>query len=278
MSEELRLTLLGGIGMHVGEAPLTGFVSGKAQALVCYLALTRRTHARSALAAFFWQDLPEHAAAINLRVVLANLNRLLGGALLVTRQTLAVNPASPLWVDAITFTELTAPTHADLLQLQRADALYGGDLLDGFHVRNAPAFDEWLLGQRALVRQRAIRVLRLLALHHAERRDHDAAASYLQRLLVIEPWLEEAHRALMVALAASGRQAAALRQYHLCRQLLADELGVEPMPQTAQLYQDIWLAGIQARLLDRNELAVAALHKIAPTPERPIVPQLSVVG
>src|SRR5262245_43551063 len=113
MAEELRLTLLGGVGMHIGEVPLTGFVSAKAQALLCYLALTRRTHARLALAALFWQDLPEFSAAINLRVVLANLNRLLGASLLVTRQTLAINPASPLWVDAVAFSDLTAPTHAD---------------------------------------------------------------------------------------------------------------------------------------------------------------------
>src|SRR3954452_986179 len=148
MAEELRLTLLGGLGMSAGETPGTGFISAKAQALVCYLALTGRTHARPAVAALFWQDLPEAAAATNLRVVLANLKRLLGDALLVTRQTLAVNPAARLWADAVDFAELTAPTHADPYLLQQADSLYRGDLLDGFVVRNAPAFDEWVLGQR----------------------------------------------------------------------------------------------------------------------------------
>jgi DNA-binding SARP family transcriptional activator len=275
LAEELRLTLLGGIGMSAGDTPVTGFISAKAQALVCYLALTGRTHARQAVAALFWQDLPEAAAATNLRVVLANLKRLLGDALLVTRQTLAVNPASRLWVDAVDFGELTAPTHADPLLLQRADSLYQGDLLDGFVVRNAPAFDEWVLGQRELLRQRALRMLRLLAAHHAEQADQDAAAAYLQRLLGIEPWLEEAHRALMAALAASGRHAAALRQYETCRHLLAEELGVTPAPQTTRLYEDIRrVAGREPQQTRKTSIAATWRGSAQPV-ERPSTLQYS---
>lgn len=239
MTEGLRLTLLGGMGMLRGEVPLTGFISAKAQALVCYLAITQRTHPRSTLATLFWQDLPEAAAATNLRVVLVNLKRILGPALVVTRQTLGFDPQSAPWVDAVAFCGLAAPTQSDPLLLQQADALYTGEFLAGFAVRNAPAFEEWALGQREMLRQRAIRMLRLLALHHAERGAYDLAADYLLRLLDLEPWLEEAHRALMVTLSAGGQRGAALRQYERCRQLLSDELDVTPLPQTTRLYQAI---------------------------------------
>ena len=231
--------MLGGMEMLRAETPLTGFVSAKAQALVCYLALTQRSHARSTLATLFWQDLSESAAATNLRVVLANLKRILGPSLIITRQTLGFNPLNAPWVDAVAFCELADPTQADPLLLQQADALYVGDFLAGFIVRNAPAFDEWVLGQREMLRQRAIRMLRLLALHHVERGAYDLAADYLQRLLEIEPWLEEAHRALMVTLTAGGRRGAALRQYERCRQLLSDELDVIPLAQTTRLYHAI---------------------------------------
>ncbi len=250
--------MLGGMEMLRAETPMTGFISAKAQALVCYLALTQRSHARSTLATLLWQDLPESAAATNLRVVLANLKRILGPSLIITRQTLGFNPLDAPWVDAVAFCELADPTQADPLLLQQADALYAGDFLAGFTVRNAPAFDEWALGQREMLRQRAIRMLRLLALHHAERGSHDLAADYLQRLLEIEPWLEEAHRVLMVTLAADGRRGAALRQYERCRQLLSDELGVVPLAQTTRLYQAIRHGETLGTEWDRPALAALA--------------------
>jgi len=41
----------------------------------------------------------------------------------------------------------------------------------------------------------------------------------------------------MRLLAYSGQRHAALTQYRVCRQILADELGVEPMAQTTVLYE-----------------------------------------
>jgi len=43
----------------------------------------------------------------------------------------------------------------------------------------------------------------------------------------------------MRAHAAAGNRSAALRAYERCRQLLADELGVSPSPQTEAVYLDI---------------------------------------
>ena len=168
---------------------------------------------------------------------------------------------------------MTAPTHADPALLERADRLYRADLLDGFVVRDAPAFDEWVLGQRELLRQRALRMLRLLAAHRAGQADHDGAAAYLQRLLGIEPWLEEAHRALMAALAAGGRRAAALRQYETCRRLLAEELGVAPLPETARLYDEIRRGPVPGLQPARRVLTVAPGRGQGGAPARLVVPQ-----
>ena len=43
----------------------------------------------------------------------------------------------------------------------------------------------------------------------------------------------------MRALALGGQRSAALAQYEACRRLLADELGVEPAPETTALYEQI---------------------------------------
>ena len=57
--------------------------------------------------------------------------------------------------------------------------------------------------------------------------------------LELEPWWEEAHRQLIRLLALSGRRSEALAQYVKCRRVLAEELGVEPSPETTGLYEQI---------------------------------------
>ena len=119
--------------------------------------------------------------------------------------------------------------------------LYRGDLLEGFYVRQAPAFEEWVLAQRVRLRDLALDALHTLAVHHTRRgpAGHAAAMAYTARLLALEPWREEAHRQLMLLLASSGQRGAALAQFEACRRVLAEELGVEPGAETVALYSRI---------------------------------------
>lgn len=59
MSEELRVKLLGSPAAFVGDEPVSGFVSIKAQALLYFLAATGEAHRRDALAALLWSDIPD---------------------------------------------------------------------------------------------------------------------------------------------------------------------------------------------------------------------------
>ncbi|MCB0124074.1 MAG: hypothetical protein KDE58_17590, partial [Caldilineaceae bacterium] len=63
-----------------------------------------------------------------------------------------------------------------------------------------------------------------------------AAQLYAERQLRLAPWHEEAHRQLMTILAQSGQRSAALAHFADCRQILADELGIEPNAETYALY------------------------------------------
>jgi DNA-binding SARP family transcriptional activator len=53
------------------------------------------------------------------------------------------------------------------------------------------------------------------------------------------PLRESAHRALMAALGGAGNRAEALRVYQRLRRVLADELGVDPSPETDAAYLDL---------------------------------------
>ena len=250
MAGELRLALLGGVRLTNAGVPVAGLVSRKAQALLVYLAITGRPQPRDVLAGLLWGDLPEEYARANLRQAVAVLNRCLGAHLQTTRTSVGLNPACPLWLDVAAFEAALAslgtgaPDHD---QLRAAVALYAGDFLAGFSLPDAPAFDEWVAGQRERLRQRAFHALHALVAAAIERGAAAQGIDDAQRLLALEPWHEDTHRQLMRLLAMSGRREAALAQYEHCRRLLADELGVEPAVETTVVAEQIRAGAITPR-------------------------------
>lgn len=267
MAGELRLECLGGMQITRNGTPLTGYVSVKAPALLCYLAVTGRPQFRLVLAGLLWGDLPEEDACANLRKVLSNLRDLAGDHLLITPHTVAFDRQSAYWLDVEAF--LAAVGRSDrrqalpdpggasgapppptlssaspaLSDLLTAAGLYRGDFLDGFYVRHAPLFEEWVSGQREGLRRLAGRVLKQLAEHYASSGEFDWAIEYTARLLALDPWQEEAHRQMMALLARSGERSAALAQYETCRRLLKRELNIEPSAETTALYRRIRAIG-----------------------------------
>ena len=65
------------------------------------------------------------------------------------------------------------------------------------------------------------------------------ALGYGQRLLQLAPWDEEAHRQVMRLLAWTGQREAAMRQFAVCEQILAEQLAVEPSRETVDLLRQI---------------------------------------
>jgi predicted ATPase/DNA-binding SARP family transcriptional activator/uncharacterized protein HemY len=248
MAKPLRLALLGGLQVTQGDAPVTGFVSSKALALLCYLAATGRPHLRPALAGLLWGEMPDASANTNLRKALSNLRQLVGDHLIFAQQSVAFDRDSAHWLDSEAFGQQVEaalgrgedlPSSETAAGLAQAFDLYRGDFLAGFYVRDAPDFEEWVLTERERLRELARRALHALAGHHAARGENIPALDYATRLLALDPWREEVHRQVMRLLARSGQRSAALAQYETCRRLLADELGVEPMAETTALYERI---------------------------------------
>jgi DNA-binding SARP family transcriptional activator len=253
VAQELRIALLGTPGVTLGDEPVTGFVSTKAQALVYYLAATGGAHTREALAGLLWSDMPDTAARRNLRNALSNLRRLIGPYLLITRQTVALNREAIYAVDSERFAEIVsstrrggAPSSEDLAALRAAVDLYRGEFLAGFCASDASLFEEWVLSERESQRLALEEALERLVYGHSVRGEYKLAIPFAQRWLSADPLRESAHRSLIALYAWSGDRSAAVRQYKICAQILEKELGVKPSTETTELHDHVRTGELEA--------------------------------
>lgn len=222
----------------------------KALALLAYLAVTGRAQSRESLQALLWPEFSDADARNNLRRELSQLRATLGaGALLTDRRQVAWGQGHSAWVDVAAFTRAIAAVRAhahpgELCQgcgqaLSAAVQVAVGELLDGFHIADSPAFEDWLFYQREELLAQLGWAVEALVGWHAARGELQPALSLARRWLNLDPLLDRPRRALMQLLAQAGQQAAALRQYEEGARLLADELGAAPEAATTALYEAI---------------------------------------
>lgn len=280
----LKLALLGPFQAELNGSIVEGFVSTKAQALLCYLALTGKVHSRQTLATMFWGETSEEKAFGALRVALSNLRKLTPGYLKTTRLDVAFNSEVSCQIDALELLDVAGRLQtAGIEELEGAVALLRGEFLEAFFLDGAPEFEEWLFSQRAQMQEAALQVLdRLAGQYHDARRPGDVVR-ILRQILRREPWDEGTHRRLMETLARMGEFNAALAQFEQCSRALETEFGVEPMPETLALYRRIQTArrqqayllpGDDAPFVGRN----AELARILTMLADPECRLLSVVG
>jgi len=94
----------------------------------------------------------------------------------------------------------------------------------------------WIGPHRYRVDAIALRAVLLLVEASTQLSDHHQAIDTARRALAAHPLEESLHRALIAALDRSGDRAGAVQAYEQCRALLGDQLGVDPSPETAEVY------------------------------------------
>ena len=178
---------------------------------VAYLALRRdRGQSREKLAELLWSNCAEKQARANLRNALSSIRKALNGddaGYLVTEGDQVALAGPDIELDVTLFERLVSEATPDALT--RAATLYKGDLLDGFSLRE-DSFEAWARVERERLRHLASDVLTKLIAHYDEVGDTGRCIETATRLLSLDPLSEWAHRMLMRAYAAQGRQTSAL--------------------------------------------------------------------
>ena len=274
MLPEIEIRLFGSPSLILNGQPVTGFISNKAPALVYYLAATEHAQMRDLVATLLWTNTPELDAKRNLRTVLSNLRTLLAPCLEITRTTVRLKPETVALIDSAGFVanlkaaeQAVADSAKRGALLAEAVALYQGPLLDGFHIRDAEAFEDWLRNEREHFQRLALQALSELIAHYAHQGELLAGINYASRLLTLDPTREETHRHLMLLFALDGQASAALAQYRTCQQILHQELGADPSTETRELFERI-------RGGEFNKKAPLTLTLPASTPPPSVLPPL----
>jgi predicted ATPase/DNA-binding SARP family transcriptional activator/tetratricopeptide (TPR) repeat protein len=263
MGSGLKINLLGSLQVTIGEETAV-FRTDAERILLAYLAAHQGVpQRRDTLAGLLSPDRPDKEALTYLRNRLTRLRKVIGDDtapspsrgqavppyLAIDRKQITLRTASDINIDVTKFEQhlATVETHAHrqlagcptcLTRLQGAVNLVRGELLAGLNFPS-DTWEAWLIAQREHVQQKALAAMTDLREAQMTLGEWTAVLDIAQRQLILEPWQEAAHRAMMLAHIQLGDRNAALAQFEQCKQRLWDELGVEPEDETTTLLEKI---------------------------------------
>ena len=269
----ISLCLLGSFELRANDRDINPALDRKTRAILAYLAATGHPHSRQSLFSLFCQETLDPAGT--LRWHLSRIRRQINPAIITaTKETIQFNRQAA-WVDCDIFQAALDrhPLSADLEELASVLDLYRGEFLAGTALSDAPEFELWLLGERARLRQLYERGLAEIVERLIAAGRYAPAIQRAQQLVQSNSLLEEAHARLAWLYAQMGQRAAALQQFERCRDLLRDELAVEPAPEFVRLYEQILhhQLRIENAALTKDRSAFSILNSQFSIPTAPFV-------
>ena len=243
VADVMRYRILGPLELLDAEERAVALGGRSERVLLASLLMgANRIVSRDRLIDSLWGDHPPVTAANTLQAHISRLRRTLvassvtGGAL-HTQAPGYVLRTAPGELDSERFEELAASRPGDVptvvsARLAEALTLWRGSVLDGLEIDGSWQSDVTRLEElRVSVLERRIEADLVLG-------RHSELVGELEALVRIHPLREGLRGQLMLALYRSGRQADALGVYRQTRQILAEELGIDPSP----ALQDLELA------------------------------------
>lgn len=237
----VTLNVIGNVALAIDGEPIQGFRSRKALALFIYLACTRVEHNREHLADLLWDATSTRQSLSNLRTVLAMLRPQFGNHIYASTTGLRITNQHEIDVDLWLLDEQYSGMHllaSDKHNLALSSILrrYECAFLSGFAVKNAPRFNQWIAEERIRIHNLLSAIFPQLIDHWCQKGNNCEAIGMANAWLRFDPLEEAAHESMIRLLVRSGNRYAAIAQYERCRQLLRNELDVEPGTRIQALY------------------------------------------
>ena len=244
--QSLRFRLLGPLQV-IGERGAVPIPPGRQETILAALLLeVNRVVTMNFLVDLIWNDKPPETARTQVQICVSRLRKLFAAegldAAITTRPPGYVLTADENAVDAAVFTQLVAKAWMLKDKGQRAEAvaelpteneLRLGDFLSGLASEPLRSKAQQLDEERLT----AIEIRLELELELGRHRELIGELQYMVHLL---PLRERLRGQLMLALYRSARQAEALETYRRGRELLAEELGLDPGDELRKLEASIF--------------------------------------
>jgi DNA-binding SARP family transcriptional activator/TolB-like protein len=198
--------------------------------------MSGQVQSRERLAGLLWGGQSDQQARTNLRSSLSRLRRALPADILRPEAGGITLASDALMIDVAQFRQLTAAATPE--SLEKAVALYKGAFLDGLEHCDE-GFDDWLMALRRQLEEAFQQALQRLLDHYVAIGAIDSGIQTALRLVHLDPLQESLHRSLIRLYLYQDRLGAALHQYRRCREVLWQELSVDPAPETERLKAEI---------------------------------------
>jgi DNA-binding SARP family transcriptional activator/tetratricopeptide (TPR) repeat protein len=238
----IDIRVLGTLAIHTpgGDAPAVALTQPKRFALLLYLALAEPAgpKSRDSLVALLWPEADDESARHSLRNALYGLRQTLGETAIGSRGEKNVDGYLSLDPTAIRCDALEVRRLLAEQRWEDAVTAWGGDLAPGFHVSDAPDFENWLDNQRTALR-RAVTDAAWRRVDELEKAGDAGVVAAAQRACALEPANESGARRLMRFLDTWVGRAAALRAYDELVDYLRRECEAEPGAETRMLAEEL---------------------------------------
>lgn len=233
----LRVTCFGNFRISGARGWERGPEQRRARELLQYLVLHPRSVAgRERLTEVLWPGESSDAVAHRLHSAVSGARTFLRGvlagynAIRCTDEGYGWDPEVRIECDVVTFAERYR--EGTTAAMREAVALYGGELLEGQDA-------DWVRPARVKYAQMYASMVERLAHDAFERGSFEQALQFALGLLDVDRANESAARLVLSCFRALGRRAQALGEYDALRAYLRKHLGVEPMPETTKLIDEI---------------------------------------
>jgi len=228
----LQLTTLGGLTLAVDGMFVTGPLTQRRRlALLALLAVARhRGISRDKVLAYLWPQSDAARARHSLNQQLYAQRKLLAGKeLFLGGKTLRLNPAE-VRTDVGEFEDAL-----DRGAVEGAVSWYGGPFLDGFFLKDAPEFEQWVDTQRHRLARRLCAAYVDLANAAGASGDSSRAAEWWRRAAEVDPLDSRVAMDVAQALSDAGNPGGALRHVLAHIERLDRELALPPDPDLVRL-------------------------------------------
>lgn len=221
----------------------------KAEALLYCLAI-KKTVSREQAANLLWDTDDSQIAKKNLRHTLYTIKRVFDVELIVSpkKHLLTLNP------------ELEYDIDYDYFIKTHDFSLYDGELLQGFSLKNADAFENWLEMERNEFREYYLHQLYDVMIQAVER-DVSETEMLFARYIKKDPLDERVYQLMMACYQKNGLFYKGIKVYQNISKLLNTELRIAPCAELTQLHRELLGAWSESTAEEQEQAPVCVIGR-----------------